>query len=105
MYTTICFLLPSFISIQCENKMMNKKTDLIGLLINYGIYLLLNNTVSLAILNLLFDINSDYQANISTYSGIAIKYAIISIIIAIILALIKIIIVKNLEVKIEVESK
>lgn len=105
MYTAMCFLIPSFISIQCENKMMSKKTNYISLLINYGIYLLINNTVSLAILNWLFDINSNYQANISTYSGIAVKYSIISIVVAIILALIKILIVKNLEVKIEVEDK
>ena len=42
MYTAMCFLIPSFISIQCENKMMSKKTNYISLLINYGIYLLIS---------------------------------------------------------------
>lgn len=105
MYNLICFLLPSFISIKCEEKLLKEDKKILDLILNYGIYILLNNTLTSIILTICYGINYNYQENINLYSGVAIKYTFISIIIAIALALIKIIIVKNLEVKIEVENK
>lgn len=106
MYLLICFLLPSFISLQLERKMLSENDKNMNMILNYGIYVLLNNTITMIVLDLFCsEVAYNYQENINLYAGTAAKYAIISIVVAIILSIIKIIISKNLEVKIEVKNK
>ena len=102
-YLLICFLFLIFISLDLEYRLISDEKKIINILINYGIYILLNNTISLTLMYIFFDINSNFQLNINTYSGIAIKYTSISIVVAIILTIIKVIITKNIEVNIETE--
>lgn len=105
MISFMCFVLPGFISLQCENILLNRENQGSNLILKYGIYALLINTITMTILTYCFNIVYDYQESINLYPAIAIKYAVISIIIAIVLSIIKVIIVKNLKVRIEVESK
>lgn len=105
MLSLICFMCPSIISLQSEIILLSKKTNYINMIMNYGIYVLLNNTITITILTIFFGITYNYPESLNIYPGITVKYACISMIVAIILSVLKVIIIKNIGVTIEVKNK
>lgn len=105
MLSIMCILCPSLITISTEKYLLNTKEDIKTSLMNYGIYCLINNVITIALSVILFDINVNIEQTINLYPGFAVKYACISIAIAILLSFIKIIVVKNIGVELEVKNK
>ena len=104
MFSYICALFPSVISILLEKKLLNKKCD-INMFLDYIIYCLLNNLISISIFTFIYNNNYDIWSSINLYPRMTIKYCAFSIVTALILGFIKIIIAKNVGFRIEVKNK
>jgi hypothetical protein len=104
MYKIMCILLPSLISIKVDNMLSKKNFNNIDTLLNYGIYCLINNMLTMAFCVLILNIE-DLIQNINIYAGVIVKYIAVSIIISIISSFIKVFVVKNVGVEIEVKKK
>ena len=105
MYALICILLPSLISIKLEQRLLKENKNKLDLFINYGIYCLLNNLLTLIIMIFIFNVRYYFEEAITIYPAITVKYMIIGIVVSILLSFIKIIIAKNIGVEIEVKNK
>lgn len=105
MYTLLCIFAPSLLSIRLEQILLKTKREPLDLLINYGIYCLLNSLITITIMVTIFNIKYYFEESINLYPAITIKYMLVSIVFAILLSVIKVIISKNIGVEIEVKNK
>lgn len=105
MLVIISFLLPSIITIQLERLLIKEPQDKINLLLNYGIYVLINNTLTTIIMIMIFNIKTNIIDNILLYPAVMVRYTFISSILALIIGYIKIIIKKNVGIEIESKNK
>lgn len=105
MYSIFCLLLPSLISLSIDEKLLNKNYKLKDVLTNYGIYCLINNVIVLIISVFIFNIKYNLEEQLVSFPGVTVKYALASIMVSVITSIVKVIIVKNIGVKIEIENK
>ncbi len=94
----ICFLLPSLISVELEEKFLKKKFNQKKYWVKYGVYCLVNNIVSITILTILLHVDYDIETSITLYPGVMVKYAVVAVIVSVVLAFGKIVFDKNIEV-------
>ena len=104
MYSLICVLLPSVLSIILDHIVLKNKYDIDSFL-NYCVYCLVNNLIMIAIFVIVFNTEYDVFKAINLYPLMTIKYGIIAIIISVILSFIHIIIKKNVGIDLEIKKK
>ena len=97
----VCYFMPSFISIMIHKNIL-KEDKILNLVLNYGVYVALNNLFTLTIVNLRHGSQIvDFSAVNVTY---CFKYLLMSTVVSIVLPYIMKIIVKNIEINVEVKA-
>lgn len=97
----VCYFMPSFISITIHKNIM-KEENTVNLLLYYGIYVALNNLLSLTVVMIRHMSEYVFFDNINvTY---CFKYLLTSIVFSIVIPFIIKLIVKNIQINVEVKA-
>ncbi len=105
MFEVVSILCPALVSIAIERKCLKKKNFRIDDLINYGIYCLFNNMITVIFMVYIFKVKENMPEMITLYPGVFVKYVVVASIIAMILGFTKVGFVKNVEVEVETKNR
>ncbi len=97
----ICYFMPAFISINIHNN-IEKNTKLEKTIFYYGIYVVLNNLLSLFILQIK-NINKPFEFSMINVNY-CFKYLLVATLFSIVMPYLVRIIIKNIEIKVEVKE-